>query len=307
MTTTNVSFSATTKNIRMEAIAILKTTLLLSEKFSAAYICLILRGRDMFLRNETHKVLETFGALKTKLEDEILLLIDVLIVEGYLLVKEVNYGTLGLTEKGKETLTTEHDIWIEKKRLIPSEIDKILTNELKNMRKNLATELAQPTYHIFNDFQLRSLVQAKPDSLDAIKNIAGFGDTKWLLYGKNILEIMQKVKENAAEYTLAQKKIEVQKEHYQGVKRLFEEGLPVSGIAAKRCIKEKTVFDCLIALHEAGELNLANWVVENIPAHLLSQGKDFFTKEPNASWEEANHVLGLDYVTLRFAKIAMAS
>jgi ATP-dependent DNA helicase RecQ len=306
MTTTNVSFSATKKNIRMEAIAILKTAMLLNEKFSASYMCLILRGRDMFLRNETHKTLETFGTLKTKLEDEILLLIDVLIFEAYLIVKEPNYGTLGLTEKGKETLATEHDIWIEKKRLIPSETDKILTNELKSMRKNLAAELSQPTYYIFNDFQLRSLVQNKPETLEAIKNIAGFGDTKWLLYGKNILEIMQKVKENAEEYALSQKKIEVQKEHYQGVKRLFEEGMPVEGIAAKRSIKTQTVCDCLITLHEAGELNLANWVVENIPAHVLLQGKDFFLKAPNATWEEANSVLGLDYLTLRFTKIAMA-
>lgn len=307
MTTTNVPFSATTKNIKMETRAILKTTLLLNEKFSAAYICLILRGKEMFLRNQMHKTLETFGALKNKFEDEVLLTIDYLISEDYLTVKEPNYGTLGLTEKGKEALSAEHEIWVEKKRLIASEMDKILTNELKSMRKKQAAELSQPTYYVFNDFHLRALVQAKPETLEELKNVVGFGENKWLLYGKPILEVVKKVKENIVEYALSQKKNEVQKEHYQVVKRLFEEGLPVAGIAAKRSIKENTVCDYLIDLHETGELNIANWITENVPAHVLLQGKDFFSKEPNASWEEANSALGLDYLTLRFTKIAMAS
>tara|TARA_B100001287_G_scaffold111572_1_gene94061 strand:+ start:20807 stop:23002 length:2196 start_codon:yes stop_codon:yes gene_type:complete len=134
-----------------------------------------------------------------------------IIVAG-LLKKEIEtYGTLLLTKKGKEFMSSPHsfelikehdfsdtdddDILLQQKG--SGALDETLFNMLKDLRKSIALKKKIPPFVIFQDPSLEEMTIQYPINVEELHNISGVGNGKALRYGKPFVELIDNyVKEN---------------------------------------------------------------------------------------------------------------
>lgn len=80
---------------------------------------------------------------------------------------------------------------IEKTEVNLSDADKIFLEKLKIWRKETAKKEGLPVFRIANNKQFEDIINNKPKTLEALKNINGFGKKKVEKYGKDIVEIVK--------------------------------------------------------------------------------------------------------------------
>ncbi len=68
--------------------------------------------------------------------------------------------------------------------------DKVLFEQLRQWRAEVARRQGGPAFTIFNDATLKTIARARPDSLRALHSIKGVGPTKLENYGDDVLEIV---------------------------------------------------------------------------------------------------------------------
>lgn len=290
-------------NIQAEAIAILKTVVLLEQKFTAKYVTYILKGWDKFLRTEMHKHLETFGAFQNVSEERLLQMIDFLEEENYLYAKDSEKGILGISEKGLRTIAKETEVWIETDSLKMNELARIITIKLKEVRKDFAKKEGRPIYEIFTDYMLKNVVKNLPQSAEELKEIIGFNSFRLFRYGKSILETISFVQENLAEAQAQEKQARMMQTGYLAVKKAFEAGATFNEISQKCNLKPYMAARFLSELHETGHIDLKRWIEGNVNVLDLHKGVRFFHQHQNVSLKDAYWTLGLEYPTLMFCKV----
>ena len=69
--------------------------------------------------------------------------------------------------------------------------DQALFEALRTRRTELAREQDVPPYIIFRDDTLRAMVEHRPDSLTAFRQLSGVGDVKRDRYGEAFLEVIR--------------------------------------------------------------------------------------------------------------------
>ena len=99
------------ENIAHEAIQILNTLALLDQAYSMGYVVRILQADERYkFRKVAHRDLETFGTLEdlnfSRIED----IMHHLVHLGLIEVKNQLYGTVALTDQGREFLVKPYDI-----------------------------------------------------------------------------------------------------------------------------------------------------------------------------------------------------
>ncbi|MFN0200878.1 MAG: RQC domain-containing protein [Bacteroidia bacterium] len=293
-------------NIQAEATAILKTVLLLNEKFSMKYVCEILRGTSYFLKAEEHKQLETYCLLQRINEEKLLNMIDYLVEDAHLKVKD-NAGILAVTEKGKRFLAQEHELWIDISLLQNSPIDTVLTEKFKRLRKEWAEANAKRPYEIFTDYSLRKIVQLKPTDFLALKEAHLLGQTTLFGYGMQIIEIVKGAIENLVEVREEELKKRVLLPKYQAIKAAFNLENDLNTI--KNTVNQSlysTVL-CLTELHETGYINLCPWIEKHVAKETLTKGTNFFQHHVGVSLKDAHWNTGIEYEILRFCKVYQAA
>lgn len=70
------------------------------------------------------------------------------------------------------------------------EKDELLLKRLKEWRKQRAEKEGIPVYIIANNKELLAIVQSKPKSKEALKQIKGYGKKKIEKYGEDVLKIV---------------------------------------------------------------------------------------------------------------------
>lgn len=66
-----------------------------------------------------------------------------------------------------------------------------LIERLKNYRLTKAKEKNLPPYYVFNDETLNEIISIKPQTIDELLTVKGFGQKKCEWYGNNILQIIR--------------------------------------------------------------------------------------------------------------------
>ncbi|MFY7739853.1 MAG: HRDC domain-containing protein [Flavobacterium sp.] len=61
---------------------------------------------------------------------------------------------------------------------------------LKQWRNDLAQKLGWSSFRICHNSHLISIVKSKPQNLDELKTVKGFGESRTLNYGDDILSIL---------------------------------------------------------------------------------------------------------------------
>jgi len=179
------------------------------ERFGVSYLIEVLRGEaNDRVSNFGHDQISTFGIGKDLSKPEWQNIFRQLVASNLLAPNAEGHGGLQITEKGgafiKErsplpmrhhikTLTTERLRGKSSKQspALTSVEDQSLYERLKAARGEMAKSQNVPAYVIFHDKTLIELAMHKPNSLSAMLDISGIGETKLERYGKPLLEVIE--------------------------------------------------------------------------------------------------------------------
>ena len=167
----------------------------LDQRYGQSTIVACLRGSKskVSLEKGLDKV-STYGIMKNKSSKYIKDLIGTLIADGFIRVSGGTYPVLKLTEKSKDVLFDETQIYVNKltedpvKEKHPSVIssddyDDGLFNHLKKVRLDLSKKRNVPPFIIFSDASLKDMATYKPTTEESFLKIKGVGDKKLMQYG----------------------------------------------------------------------------------------------------------------------------
>ncbi|MBC8177480.1 MAG: HRDC domain-containing protein [Deltaproteobacteria bacterium] len=131
-----------------------------------------------------------FNRIQKGFDDEVL--------NKFLLNKKVKSHRTEFFEDGGDkywTLMVEYDPVLQKgskkEEEHLDESQKMLLNRLKAWRKDKAGKDGVPVYIIGTNKEFADIVKEAPKSLEALKNIKGFGQNKISRHGKEIVEIVK--------------------------------------------------------------------------------------------------------------------
>lgn len=176
--------------------------------YGAQYIIDVLRGSGrIHIKEMGHNKLSVYGIGKQHSSNYWLSVIRQLVYLGYLSQNISTYTTLQLTQKARLILRGEISLSLAKPRLelvkksrinryarsinltaILSYEERILFNNLRRLRKDIADVENVPPYVIFSDATLLEMVQTKPESKKQLINITGVGKIKLEKYGNLFLD-----------------------------------------------------------------------------------------------------------------------
>ncbi|NOX19528.1 MAG: DNA helicase RecQ [Chlorobi bacterium] len=167
------------------------------EYFGAMHIVDILRGsKSQKVLEKRHDALSTYGIGKEYSKEQWLHLSHQFLVKN-ILKKDYEFGSLKVTEKGREVLRSKKKVFGKLKEAeissAPKEsldlfYDKELFEILRLKRKEIADRLHFPPYVIFPDKTLIEMAARYPTSTDMLISIHGVGAVKLKKYGKAFVE-----------------------------------------------------------------------------------------------------------------------
>jgi ATP-dependent DNA helicase RecQ len=192
------------------------------------------------------------------------------------------YPVLKLTEKSASVLSGEEKVLmhkvvekIEVKEAVP-EYEKILFDQLRELRSKFAEEENVPAYIIFSDATLTELATYLPHDHKDLKLISGFGDIKTEKYGESFLyAVANYCMEKGLKSRMDLKKKPVKKtnlsdgisETKQTTFNLFSLGKSITEIAEIRNLSAVTIESHLAEFILSGMIDISKLVSpEKIPA-----------------------------------------
>lgn len=195
-------------NALIDAQKVLSCVYRVEQRYGAQYIVDILRGSGRSqIKDNRHDKLSVYGIGKEHNADYWLSVIRQLIFLGYLRQNISNFNTLQLTENARAILKGEVQLKLAKPRLeivkksrlnryarsinlttILSYEERILFNNLRRLRKEIADMEDIAPYIVFSDATLLEMVQTMPESKTQLINVSGVGKIKLEKYGNLFLD-----------------------------------------------------------------------------------------------------------------------
>lgn len=193
--------------------SVLETVIAIKENFKTNYIVDILIGKETseIIAHE-HNELDMFGVGTPDEEKMWNAVIRQALIAGYLEKDVENYGTIKITEMGRDFLVhpisfqiVEDKDFEEEEEEAPmhggaAAVDPALYSMLKDLRKKLSKKFALPPYVIFQDPSLEAMATTYPITMDELQNIIGVGAGKAKRYGQEFIDLIKRhVEENEIE------------------------------------------------------------------------------------------------------------
>jgi len=139
-----------------------------------------------------------------------------------------------------------------------STADAQLREYLREWRRNTAKDLGVAAFLVLHDTALDALCAAKPNSLQALRGVTGFGDKKVERHGKEILDALARFNKGERASTDWHAAASHPRED---TRRLIEEGRTFEEIAQIRSRKVSSVVDMVVKLLEDGDVKFdAKWL-----------------------------------------------
>tara|TARA_E500000331_G_scaffold357978_1_gene422004 strand:+ start:4938 stop:6731 length:1794 start_codon:yes stop_codon:yes gene_type:complete len=172
------------------------------QRFGAGYVISVVRGGgDPRIERNQHDALQVFGIGKDLSEPEWRSVVRQLLVRGLIEADIEGHGGLRLTQackpilRGEETISLSRTVAPVKTRrrsATPEDLDydEHLYEQLRALRTELSEEEGIPPYVIFHDRSLKEMAAMKPDSLSAMLDISGVGQSKLTRYGERFLHVL---------------------------------------------------------------------------------------------------------------------
>jgi ATP-dependent DNA helicase RecQ len=174
--------------------------------FAASHVIDVLRGKHTDkTRKFGHDSLSTFGIGADLSEAQWRLLLRQLVAQRLVEVDYERFNVLRLTEASRPVLRGQRAVEVRRHaagagrsaktapriagapRAAP---DDALFERLRAWRAQIAKAHGVPAYVVFHDATLRAIAQARPQSIAALRGIAGIGERKLAAYGSALLELV---------------------------------------------------------------------------------------------------------------------
>ena len=169
-----------------------------NQRYGKIMICNILHGSDTenIRRYDAHNY-EYYGSMKEYSIKKIRDIMDYLILNSYIDVKEGDYPVLLVNKNSRDvfkdgfTLTmkmAKDKQNVEKKSKLKIDVDEKLFNILKNLRKEIAAVEGVPAYIVFSDATIIDMCRVMPENDSEFLSVSGVGTKKLEKYGKKFLK-----------------------------------------------------------------------------------------------------------------------
>jgi ATP-dependent DNA helicase RecQ len=228
------------------------------QRFGVSYLIAVLLGKvDDRIRQFGHDRQSTFGIGKALDEKQWRSVFRQLVAKSLVEVDFEAHGGLKLTDacrpvlRGEQTLMLRKDAQVEKSLRTKNEkrpVGNVLWDALRALRREIAQREDVPPYVIFHDATLMAMVESQPLDLSQLAQISGVGKRKLELYGDEFLAVLRKYANSESSGFGS--------DTYAETLDFFRLGMSVEQIAAKRGLKEDTVYSHLARYLEAGEVKL---------------------------------------------------
>jgi len=140
-----------------------------------------------------------------------------------------------------------------------SAVDPNLREFLREWRRETANQQNVPAYVVMHDTTLDEICRVRPGSIGGLLHITGIGERKAELYGRQILDALQRFRDGARA-AAPEKKITPSEETMQ----LIEQGKTLDEIAVIRGRRRSTIVSMVSDLVERGLLKFhTSWVTED--------------------------------------------
>ena len=175
----------------------------LNQRFGGNHTADVLTGsKSEAVLSKGHDDLSTYGLLSDHPKKVVRDWIEQLVGQGFL-AKVGEYATLSITESGQQLLKGEKTpvLLAPTKKAAASErpkrssaaddwegVDEGLFERLREVRGEVAKEIAKPAYIVFNDASLKDMARRRPTTADGLSLCVGVGPKKLEDFGERFLE-----------------------------------------------------------------------------------------------------------------------
>lgn len=178
------------RDFTREGQIILSTVYRTRESYGISVLIDILRGikGPKIIEKNLDKI-TTFSLMKDYSSSFIKAIINEMLTQGYVSLKEGTYSMLKLNNKSMDILLAKADMYLLVKE-DEKPIDEELFHKLKLWRKSKAIKENIKPYIIFSDSSLISIVNRLPKSIEELLQVRGVGEKKAEKYGDEILKLL---------------------------------------------------------------------------------------------------------------------
>ncbi|WP_252231803.1 DNA helicase RecQ [Clostridium sp. ZBS15] len=179
------------KDFTKESQMVLSTVFRTREKYGISVLIDILKGfkGPKIIQNNLDKV-TTYGIMREYGSSLIKDLINSLLKQGYVDLKEGTYSMLKLNQRSYKVLKNKEKVIFKILDKEESILNIELFEALKKWRKEKAFKENKKPYIIFSDTTLIDICNSKPDNAEKLLDIRGIGEKKINDYGEEILKII---------------------------------------------------------------------------------------------------------------------
>jgi len=177
------------------------------QRFGMGHVIDVLRGsRNERIRSLGHDQLSTYGIGASLGQDEWGSIIRQLVHLGYLEQDMARYSVLRLTESARPLLRGEQTLTLARPRIRPVSARKAkkarmagsgaqekndgLFQELRALRKEIATREGVPPFVVFGDATLTEMAARRPADAEELLSVSGVGKHKLGKYGTEFLKVI---------------------------------------------------------------------------------------------------------------------
>ncbi|WP_430006130.1 DNA helicase RecQ [Metabacillus idriensis] len=258
----------THEDVTKEAQMVLSCMIRMGQRFGKTMISQVLTGSSNkkvidFKFNE----LSTYGILKHQTAKEVSEFIDFLTSEQYISITGGQFPVLVVEEKGLEVLKGHLEVHRkEKMRIVESAENDGLFLQLKELRKQLATDENVPPFVIFSDKSLKDMCVKMPKTIEEFLAVQGVGESKQQKYGEVFVDkitvyLDEFPNSEQSAQTMAPVKKERKESSHLDTLQLYKEGLSVKEMAEKRNLSVITIENHLLRCAKEGlDIHFAEWI-----------------------------------------------
>ena len=247
----------------------------------------VLRGsQNARVYDKGYQNIKTFGAVKDISWQDLQQYIIQMVNQGILEIRFHENGRLLLTPLANQILFEGRKVQLALFRKVEKtshgkKTERMqstgLFDKLKALRTEIAVEEKVPAYIVFSDYTLRDMEAKLPETITDFMEVSGVGEAKKNKYGARFLTVI-----NAWSAS--------KKSTHELSFSLFEKGMKVSDISRQRELKEDTIYNHFIKVHEeGGSIDLHQFI-----------SKEDINKIQSAKAELGDEVVGLKPYFIHF-------
>lgn len=270
----NCTDSRSAVDVTKEAQMVMSCIIRMGQRFGKTVVAQVLTGsRNKKIVDLSFTKLPTYAILKDKSVKEVGDFIDFLISQGLLHVKHGSYPTIYVATPGKDVLQGNQKV-LRKEAVVTETVSKNdpLFEELRSVRKQIASEENVPPFVIFSDMTLKDMCIKLPTDEENFLLVSGVGKSKLQRYGQAFISTIDhycKTNPNRLSQrqsmtnTAGPKKKALKNSHLETYK-LYKEDLTINDIASNRGLSKTTIENHLIQCVEEGiDIDFSQYIPGN--------------------------------------------